>query len=75
MTEMETIINIKKQLDKELKIALSTMEKTSKIKELRKRMKENQINCPHFSNQYNWVIVDEICPYCGKKLGGENNND
>ena len=72
---IDDIIYNHDKLEHELKIALSTMEKTDLVKELREKIKANQLGCPHFSDKYNWAIVNEICPYCGKKLGGQNNED
>ena len=68
MIEIDKIIKTKNQLDKELKLALSTMNKTDAVRELFEKIKANQLNCPHYSDKYNWAIVDEVCPYCGKKL-------
>ena len=47
------------------------MEKSDKIKIIRNLIKENQNECPHFSAQFNWVMTDGICPYCGKKIAEE----
>lgn len=68
---IDDIIYTHDKLEHELKIALSTMEKSNLIKEIREEIKFNQSHCPHVSDKYNWAIVNEICPYCGKKLGRE----
>ena len=62
---IDKIISNKERLNKELRIALSTMERSDKIYEIKKEIIENQKVCPHVSNKYNWAIVDSICPYCG----------
>lgn len=62
---MEQIINRREQLDKDLRLALSTMERSDKIRLIKEAIIENQKQCPHFDNNYNWAIVNEICPYCG----------
>ena len=71
MKEMSDIIRDKIKLDEDLHQALSTMEKSDKIKIIRKLIRENQNECPHFSTQFNWVMIDGICPYCGKKIAEE----
>ena len=65
---IDDIIAEKERLDKELKVALATMEKKDDIPKIRELIKENQNKCPHFSNKYNWEIRDETCPYCGAKI-------
>lgn len=68
MINIDNIIAEKKQLEEELRFALSTMEKKDDILIIFNKIKENQAKCPHFSSEYNWVMVDGNCPYCGKKL-------
>lgn len=65
---MEEIIATHEDLDRKLQIALATMERKSDIEKLRVQIIENQKQCPHFDNNYNWMPVDDRCPYCGKKL-------
>ena len=60
------IIAEKERLDKELRIALATMEKKDTVKEIQIKIKENQARCPHCDTKYNFVWVDDTCPYCGK---------
>ncbi len=60
------IIATKEHLEAELKIALSTMERSDKIQNIRQKMYENQAACPHFSPEFNWTSPDGKCPYCGK---------
>lgn len=67
---IDNIIKNHEILDKELRQALATMEKSDSIREIHERIRENQLSCPHFSVRYNWVMVNDICPYCGKYLGG-----
>jgi len=66
--KMEEIINTRIKLDKELKMALATMERSDAIYDIRKKIIENQKQCPHFDQNYNWAIIDETCPYCGFHL-------
>ena len=65
---IDTIIKKHNILERELQLALATMERKDRIKEIRTEILENQSKCPHFDHNYNWTIVDEHCPYCGKKL-------
>ena len=64
---MEDIIATKTQLNNELRVALSTMEKKDTIYNIKQRIAENQKRCPHYDPNYNFVWVDDTCPYCGKK--------
>lgn len=52
-------------LNQELRDALSTMERSDKIIEIRKAIKELQNICPHTGN----YELNQKCPYCGKKFG------
>ena len=63
---IDDIITKREQLDYDLRIALSTMERKDTIAQIRKEIIKNQSVCPHHSLQYNWEIVDDTCPYCGK---------
>ena len=65
---IDEIIATHQQLDAELRIALSTMERKDDIKEIRKKIQANQESCPHYSNKYNFICEDNKCPYCGKTL-------
>lgn len=65
---IEEIVARKKQLNCQLRIALTTMERKDTIAEIRREIIENQKNCPHFSTEYNWAVVDGVCPYCGQKI-------
>ena len=65
---IEQIIQNKLSLNTELYHALSTMEKSDKIKEIRERIKANQEACPHYSEKFNLEIKDGTCPYCGKHI-------
>lgn len=62
---IDDIIQKHEELNKRLQIALATMERSNKIFEIKKEIIENQKQCPHFSDKYNWAVVDSICPYCG----------
>lgn len=62
------IIATHQQLDKELRFALSTMERKDTIKSIKQRIIENQKQCPHIDSNYNWEVIDDICPYCGMRL-------
>ena len=66
---IDEIISRHEELDRELRIALSTMERSDKIKHIRTQIIENQKQCPHFSNKYNWTIAYGCCPYCGFEFG------
>lgn len=64
---IDTIIETRKRLDRDLRIALATMERKSTIYDIRTAIMENQRLCPHASDKYNWAIIDR-CPYCGKNF-------
>lgn len=68
---MNEIIQKREELDNQLNIALSTMEKKDTIQKIRLEILKNQRQCPHYSTEYNWVVVDGVCPYCGFKLQNE----
>lgn len=70
---IEEIIKTREKLDHELQIALSTMERKDTIAKLKLAIKENQQQCPHKSDKFNWEWEDERCPYCGKKMVGSEN--
>lgn len=65
---IEKIIENRERLDKELRFALSTMERKDTIAKIRLDILKNQKACPHFDNKYNWAVIDGICPYCGFQL-------
>ena len=65
---IDQIIYDKKVLDETLRAALSTMEKKDTVYKTRLQLLELQSKCPHVSTKYNWEPVNNICPYCGKKL-------
>jgi hypothetical protein len=69
---IDDIIAEKERLDKELKVALATMEKKDTINEIKAKIKINQSKCPHFDAKYNFTWVDDTCPYCGKKHVGRD---
>ena len=65
---MNEIIHKHAELERRLKIALSTMERKATINEIHKEIINLQKQCPHFSAEHNFAIVDGECPYCGKQL-------
>lgn len=69
MSDIINIIAQRKRLDKELRMALATMERSDKIEQIRKEQIANQKKCPHFSAEFNWAIIDDTCPYCGFHFG------
>ena len=68
MKNMQQIIEDHERLERDLRVALATLERKSIIYDIRMQILDNQRQCPHFSPDYNWAVVDEICPYCGKEL-------
>lgn len=68
MKNIDEIIKWKEDLDMRCKIALSNMALSGEVRRLAKEVKEMQAQCPHFSEKYNFVQVDNKCPYCGKEL-------
>ena len=64
---IDDIIAEKERLERLLKQAGATMEKKETINKIRAQMRINQAKCPHYSTKYNYVFVDDTCPYCGKK--------
>ena len=58
-------------LNKELKDALSRMEKTDKVFIIRDAIKDLQALCPHNNGNYDFSSEDE-CPYCGRKFVHKN---
>lgn len=77
---IDDIIQTREQLNKELRMALSTMERKDTIQKIKLAIIDNQKHCPHASAKYNWEITNDTCPYCGFHFstGGiwrENEND
>ena len=65
------INNIKVQyetLNKELKSAVSRMERTDRVFRIRDAIKDLQQLCPHDNGNYDFSTTEE-CPYCGKRFG------
>ena len=54
-------------LNKELRQALSRMERTDKVLVIREAIKDLQTICPHNNGSFDFSNNDE-CPYCGKKF-------
>ena len=65
--DIETIKIKYRNLNSELKDALSRMEKTDKVILIRDAIKDLQIICPHNNGSFDFSDTDE-CPYCGKKF-------
>lgn len=63
---IDEIMRRRAQLDKELAIALTTMDRKDNIQKIREQILANQNNCPHYSEKYNYTRENNICPYCGK---------
>ena len=62
---IDDIILTHEQLNKELRMALSTMERKDTIQKIKLAIIDNQRHCPHTSSKYNWEITNDTCPYCG----------
>ena len=66
--DINTIATKYKNLNMELKQALSTMEKTDKIFIIKNAIVDLQHLCPHDNGSFDFSTTDN-CPYCGKKFG------
>lgn len=62
---IDDIIQTRERLNRELRMALSTMERKDTIEKIKLAMIDNQKHCPHASTKYNWEITNDTCPYCG----------
>lgn len=71
---MNEIIRKHAELERRLIIAVSTMERKSTINEIHKELIDLQRQCPHFSAEHNFAIIDGECPYCGKQLEAIRND-
>ncbi len=56
------------ELSERLQYALSHMELSDEIHNVRKEMLKLQDECPHSNAIYNYTLYEE-CPYCKKKFG------
>lgn len=56
-------------LNKELKIALSKMERSNRVFVIRQAISDLQKLCPHNNGHYDFSTAEQ-CPYCGKHFGG-----
>lgn len=65
--DAENIKSKYNELSKELKHALSTMERSDRVFTIRDEIKDLQALCPHNMGSYDFSETDE-CPYCGKKF-------
>ena len=63
--KFDDIIKRHEELDHELHDALSIMERSDKIRQIRTEIIKNQAACPHVSDKYNWTAINGKCPYCG----------
>ena len=54
-------------LNKELKDAVSRMERTDRVFIIRDAIKDLQALCPHNNGSFDFSDT-EYCPYCGKKM-------
>jgi hypothetical protein len=71
---MNEIIHKHEELKRRLIIAVSTMERKSTINEIHKELIDLQKQCPHFSVEHSFAIIDGECPYCGKQLEAIRND-
>lgn len=71
---MNEIIRKHEELERRLIIAVSTMERKSTISEIYTELIDLQRQCPHFSAEHNFAIIDGECPYCGKQLEAIRND-
>ena len=56
------------RLSKELRSALSRMERTDRVVIIRKAIQDLQHLCTHNNGSFDFTTTSE-CPYCGKKFG------
>lgn len=71
---MNEIIRKHEELERRLIVAVSTMERKSTISEIYVELIDLQRQCPHFSAEHNFAIIDGECPYCGKQLEAIRND-
>ena len=64
---IKEIIDKTDELCYNIKVAAATMEKKDELFELRRQLQEIQSNCPHVSQEYNWAVDNDTCPYCKKR--------
>ena len=62
---VDDIIQTRERLNRELRMALSTMERKDTIEKIKLAIIDNQKHCPLVSAKYNWEITNDTCPYCG----------
>lgn len=67
--DINSVKNKYDSLNKELRQALSRMERTDKVLVIREAIKDLQMICPHNNGSFDFSNNDE-CPYCGKKFKG-----
>ena len=67
--DIENIKTEYESLNKELKHALSRMEKSDRVMVIRSAIKDLQNICPHNNGTFDFTTTD-YCPYCGVKFVG-----
>ena len=66
---IDEIIERHNALEIELHEALATMELSERVRNVQKKIRELQAECPHVSSKYNLEAKNNHCPYCGKRVG------
>ena len=65
---IEEIMNLRESLERQLILALSNMERKDKIFQIKEELLSLQKQCPHYSAEHSFAIIDGKCPYCGRKI-------
>lgn len=66
--DIEEVKVIYDELNEQLQYALSHMELSDDIRNIRKALLELQKECPHGDFIHNYALYEK-CPYCGKIFG------
>ena len=74
MSLIDDIIFEYNNLEKELRLSLSTMERKSKIYEIKQSIFNLQRKCPHYDETHEFDLIDGKCVYCGKQLEVDRND-
>lgn len=64
---IENIKDKYSELSKELKQALSTMQRSDRVFVIRDEIKDLQTLCPHNNGSFDFTTTD-YCPYCGRRF-------
>lgn len=64
---IENIKDKYSELSKELKQALSTMQRSDRVFVIRDEIKDLQALCPHNNGSFDFTTTD-YCPYCGRRF-------